>query len=589
MKQEENFDEIIRQKFAEKEFVFNEESWEKAERKIDAARRLKKILLWSTVFITGFSCGIGVTFVFIQKKQTNDSIVLNSFSPKDRLSVTIENNINRNKNNTSNSACTTNNIHEPNGTGNNKKEDGFISDKNPNTSTLIETDKKYDGQTINSSGKEQEKGKERNTVILVRHQSHKGVTGEGKIRKMKNEQNLLIGESNNKNTYKNESGISELIGQKSEKLHKESIRREKKEVAETNKLNEKRGEHEEPINKAESDQSLLVKNPTVSDSDSENKNLNGEKSNDKTQIDISTSIQQLTGVLDVNKISDKVELSATEKIDSEKQAISSIAETQKDSTTYLLKDIVTTAVIKDSSSLKSDSAMTADQSNLSTSVLPGGLSSATFVSLVLGTNAELGWQYEETIEGRGFNPIAGIEINHYLNRKWMISSGIQYGSIAYLKASEKQFSKTTYGFGSVSVDTIINTTLLHYAVVPFLLEYNLNDKNAISIGGSVSYLVNTNSKVSTRSTSVSPMSGNTNTGEVKTISDMESGYYTNAFNKWDASISIGYRRRMTQRFTASALANWGLLDIKNNTFFSREKFERNSGIKLVISYTLFDL
>ncbi len=516
MKQEEDFDEIIRQKFAEKEFVFNEENWEKAERKIDAARRFKKILLWSTVFITGFFCGIGVTFVFIQKKQMNDSIVLNGFSPKNHLNVTIENNVNRDKNNTSNDAYTANNINEPNETGNDKEKDGFINDKNYNTS------------------------------ILAQHQSHNGITMEGKRLNMQNEQNRVTGEQNNKNEYKNKTGISGLIGQKSEKTDKESKRREKVETAETNKLNEKWDKYEETISKAESDQSLQVRTSKVESS------------------------------------------SNIEKTDSAIHDFNSIVNTQKDVITHIFKDAEAAAVMKDSSSLKSDSVLAADQNNLKgTSVLPGGLSSATFISLVIGTNVELGWQYGEASEGRGFNPIAGVEINHYVNHKWMVSSGIQYGSIAYLKASEKQFSKTTYGFGSVSVDTIINTTLLHYAVVPVLLEYNLNDKNAISIGGSVSYLVNTNSKVSTRSTAIGPMSGNT--GEVKTISDMESGYYTNAFNKWDASLSIGYRRRITQRLTASVLANCGLLDIKNNAFFSREKFERNSGIKLVISYTLFDL
>ena len=39
MSEQEKYDELIRQKFAEKEFIFNEENWEKAEKILDLSKR----------------------------------------------------------------------------------------------------------------------------------------------------------------------------------------------------------------------------------------------------------------------------------------------------------------------------------------------------------------------------------------------------------------------------------------------------------------------------------------------------------------------------------------------------------------------
>ncbi|MDP1746733.1 MAG: outer membrane beta-barrel protein, partial [Bacteroidota bacterium] len=155
------------------------------------------------------------------------------------------------------------------------------------------------------------------------------------------------------------------------------------------------------------------------------------------------------------------------------------------------------------------------------------------------------------------------------------------------------FTGTTYGFGSTSVDKVINTKTLHYAIVPLLFQYHFNDKNAISIGGSISYLVNSKSKVTINTTTIAPMvldSNQTGPVENQTISTQstETGYYSNAFNKWDASLAIGYRRRISQKFSLAAIANIGLLDVKDNVFFSREMDERNVGLKIIISYNLFE-
>ncbi|MEK6615669.1 MAG: hypothetical protein AABZ32_06105, partial [Bacteroidota bacterium] len=109
-------------------------------------------------------------------------------------------------------------------------------------------------------------------------------------------------------------------------------------------------------------------------------------------------------------------------------------------------------------------------------------------------------------------------------------------------------------------------------------QYCFDTKNTIGIGGSVSYLVNTTSNVVAYSKN---SFGSTDMNQKKQFGFM------NGFNKWDASLAISYRRRISEKFSISASANYGLLDIKENSFFSRENFERNIGLKILFRYDLF--
>ena len=64
--------------------------------------------------------------------------------------------------------------------------------------------------------------------------------------------------------------------------------------------------------------------------------------------------------------------------------------------------------------------------------------------------------------------------------------------------------------------------------------------------------------------------------------------YTQGFNPWNATLAIAYRRRLLDKLSVSVEMHYGLMDIKDNTFFSKQKFERSSGINLILSYDLFN-
>ena len=73
MKEQDNFDELFRQKFDEKEFSFSEENWKKMEKKIDAGRGFNNIGWWSKVLIIGLVGGIILSIVFVIMNKENRS------------------------------------------------------------------------------------------------------------------------------------------------------------------------------------------------------------------------------------------------------------------------------------------------------------------------------------------------------------------------------------------------------------------------------------------------------------------------------------------------------------------------------------
>ena len=201
----------------------------------------------------------------------------------------------------------------------------------------------------------------------------------------------------------------------------------------------------------------------------------------------------------------------------------------------------------------------------------------THFSIEAGTDYLFGWKYTDTVEGRGFNPVLGMGVTHFFNKKWAIYSGIQYGSVTHLTATQKTFTTWISDFGASHTDSIIATRWIHYAVVPVFVQYHFGEKNFIGVGGSVAYLVNTTSDLIVNKYS---------DFKVPEQSKQTAGGYTEGFNQWNATVAMAYGRKITNRFSIDAEVHFGLLDIKDDAFFSRQKFERSTGIKLLLTYDL---
>ena len=202
------------------------------------------------------------------------------------------------------------------------------------------------------------------------------------------------------------------------------------------------------------------------------------------------------------------------------------------------------------------------------------ITTANIFSIKAGTNFALGWNNNDTTEARGFNPIIGFSVTHIFNLKWMVQSGIHYESINHLK-EKLIYSDIKYDFGYSSADTAIMPKTLHYIVLPVQIIYSINSKNLVGIEGSAFYLFNTTSKVITYTNNNSTI-----VGEKERIA---LGYMQN-LNQWNASLSVIYRRRITDKLTISGKGDYGLMDIKDNG----NLFERNISLSIFLTYDLFN-
>lgn len=585
MNQEDNFDDLIRQKFDEKEFVFNDENWEKAEKKIDAVRRLRKIYLWSSIFIVGLIIGIALTFLFVEKVNNENSKNSSEINPQKNNKAEIVK-IETTDMNKSGIAITANNQNEHTVSPKEEEKENPVVEKSSS-----KTDD-HQNTAADNHGQELSDENSQNISLASLNRVNKETTATKTISTKKetnSSTSVTTGVSNksakivvaktespNKKIHENNLKTSEQpVNVISKKVKNNSIVRVEELQKNTSApLLTESTQPSEANDKSQSvgTEGLIKKNETISNP-AVNRTTQAENNSQKNKSDAS-----LTQIIPEGKSNNDPLPNTTLSTQNSDLKNDSTANFVK--TTDILQQLATEIVKQ-----KSDSAL---QINLAAPppVAPGGLASATFFSVDAGTNIEIGWKYADATEAQGFNPVLGLGITHYFNQKWSLYSGVQYGSIAYLKVSKKSFSDVTYGFGSTSIDTVIDTKMLHYAVVPIMCQYSLNDKNTISIGGSISYLVNSKSKVSINTTTVTAMA--TDSNGVSSTAKSELGYYANAFNKWDASIAFGYRRRISQKFNVVAIANFGLADIKNNEFFTRETYERNIGIKIVLSYSLFD-
>ena len=542
MSEEEKFDALIRSRFSEKEFLFDEENWEKAEAMIDSSKRKKSAIKWSAIFLLGLFAGVALMLPFT--KWTNPS------------------------------------------------SGGFAGNRNE--------------KSVNEIAELNDKVKTGSEIAEIRKEEHENFSEKSPSDKSKENKNIVSQQPAKKQTHKNEeiqSDEKELSNlNKNQKavadishpeLKTENYPKEK--MLASNESNENASgvkkesqvitnqipppeeqTHKKELKETKAADEILQNTFTDNNIVEENIHKNSSSPAPKESAVTTQTIQPDSSFVQSHPINQISVLQTEKKNDSvnKPSLVSVITPPAKDSV-KLVPDPPAEA------SAQAGSSVVVSQNNSVAQPVAQSLTSATIFSLDAGTNYEMGWSYNDTTEGRGFNPVFGIAITHYFNPKWSLYSGIQYGSIAHLKASQKTFSSTTFDFGYNSVDTIVDTKLLYYAVLPIQFHYHFNNKNSIGIGGSVSYLVNTKSNVI-----INNMSGASSAPTV--TQKTEIGYYAGVFNQWDASLAVAYRRRISEKFSISASANYGLIDIKSNSFFSRDKFERNIGFKLILSYNLFD-
>lgn len=175
------------------------------------------------------------------------------------------------------------------------------------------------------------------------------------------------------------------------------------------------------------------------------------------------------------------------------------------------------------------------------------------------------------------NPSVGIFIRKTFKPNFGIGIGLFYTIYGNISESPKVFKNTSQDFGYKNETTEIKQSRLHYLKLPVMFDYE-KGKNNFSIGVQLMYLITGSSKVTTYKESYG----------LKTDNASKKVYgYTNGFSSYDVSIILGYRRQITNKISVQFLLDIGFMDVKNNSYFNSNTFDRNKSLQLNLGYKLF--
>ena len=110
------------------------------------------------------------------------------------------------------------------------------------------------------------------------------------------------------------------------------------------------------------------------------------------------------------------------------------------------------------------------------------------------------------------------------------------------------------------------------------VSLKLDKKQSIGAGLTVGYLLTADSKVESYTYDYFGS---------QLISTEKKKGYTEGFRNMDAQISVHYKYRFTSNLQAHLGLMFGLMDVKTGEALPSAGFERNSGAKISLMYTLF--
>lgn len=202
------------------------------------------------------------------------------------------------------------------------------------------------------------------------------------------------------------------------------------------------------------------------------------------------------------------------------------------------------------------------------------------LSLEAGPSYMFGWKNEGADrDANGFNPVVGIHYMSPIDSRFTLSFGLQYQRTGHLSAYSNTSKQSRYSFGEESEVMTITPSKLHYIALPVRLYYKLDEKNTVGGSYSISYLLDVESNVESYTLKVGKQSNNKN---------YTTRGYTDGFSMFDSQLSLFYRRHLIGAFSAHAEVFAGLNDVKQNNFFGGSKSQRNSGIRLMIVYGIYN-
>jgi hypothetical protein len=201
-----------------------------------------------------------------------------------------------------------------------------------------------------------------------------------------------------------------------------------------------------------------------------------------------------------------------------------------------------------------------------------------FLNAEAGGAFLLGWDSKDGKDGRGLNWYAGVNYGKFLNKKFGFSAGSQFYNVGNIKQSFYESSKSVYGLGSTSSNTVITTKSLFYFSVPVKIYYAVSPAHQIGASVSPSFLFSSKNVVETYR-----LTDNIKSNEMTSNS---SGIYEGVRLN-NVLVSAFYKAQLNKRLFLNTEVMYGVRDIFKNTS-SNNYSQKPIGLRLGLQYTLFE-
>lgn len=175
------------------------------------------------------------------------------------------------------------------------------------------------------------------------------------------------------------------------------------------------------------------------------------------------------------------------------------------------------------------------------------------------------------------NEFFGIGYERLVGSRLSVGANLIYQPRSSVGFARK-FESVYYNFGKHVETTTITTQRLYYLEMPVYAHYYIGGRHSILGGISANYLLQAKSEVSSNTVN-----------EYTESAQSESSFgYMNGIENWDFALTAGYEFMLSQKLTLGARASYGLTDISKNSYYNNDVFDRNTMLRIMLKYQIFN-
>jgi len=188
-------------------------------------------------------------------------------------------------------------------------------------------------------------------------------------------------------------------------------------------------------------------------------------------------------------------------------------------------------------------------------------------------NDAIGSKTEQT-QSLGLSSLAGISYRLQLSRNLSLLSAVRYTQLPSL-AGDSTYTSTSFSFGIEAEHINIRPLSLHQLELPVSLNWQLGPRSSLTAGSYFRYLINVQSEVARY---------DSNPFETQPGPVNKAWGYKQGFEKLDLGLQLGYFYQLSEGLHLGIETQYGLRDMRNNSFYRETSFDRNLNARLVVRY-----